>query len=174
MLETNGFGIVWLSQGVGNEKHFLSQMKTRLIDCFKQGWNEKMRLSEHCNTFYSFKSFITPELFLNDSSFGRSLRNVLIKFRLGVSKLNCHRYKFYKNKELLNCPFCINKLENEFHVLFECGSYSSIRSILPQNIIVAHNEASMYRLLSENFYHKCTAIYLLQMFKLRDTLICRE
>ena len=71
LLCSNGFGIVWLCNGVGNEKHFLSTLKVRLIDCFKQSWNDKIRNSEHFQTFYSYKSFILPELYLNDDSFGR-------------------------------------------------------------------------------------------------------
>ena len=65
----NGFGVVWLNQQVGNEKRFLQSLKTRLVDCFKQGWNAKMSVSDNFQCFYSFKSQIAPELFLNDQTF---------------------------------------------------------------------------------------------------------
>ena len=131
-------------------------MKLRLRDCFRQNWNDKMNNSENFRTFYSFKSFITPELFLNDNSFGRQLRNILIKFRLGVSKINCHRYKF-----------CICKNENEYHVLYECSVYSDIRCMLSSNL----NVTPMNVLLSESMNHACVARYLLLMFKRREELI---
>ena len=167
LLEVNGFGIVWLSKGVGNEKVFIKEMKLRLKDCFRQNWNDKMNNSENFRTFYSFKSFITPELFLNDISFGRQLRNILIKFRLGVSKINCHRYKFHSNKTLLRCPFCSCKNENEYHVLYECSVYSDIRCMLSSNL----NVTPMNVLLSESMNHACVARYLLLMFKRREELI---
>ena len=39
LLEYNGFGIVWFFNGVGNEPQFLSELRQRLIDCYKQGWH---------------------------------------------------------------------------------------------------------------------------------------
>ena len=78
--------------------------------------------------FYSsFKSQIQPERFLNNKCSGRSLRNALIKLRLGVCQINCHRYKFSPNKTLLNCPFCTTVEENEFHILFVCPIYEDLR-----------------------------------------------
>ena len=139
-------------------------MKTRLSDCFRQHWNEKISNSDNFSTFYSFKSFITPELYLNDNNFGRALRNIYVKFRLGVSKINCHRYKFYKNKSLLKCPFCSCENESEYHVLYECCVYSDLRVLLP----VQFREMEMKKLLCENMYGKYVARYLLNMFKRRD------
>ena len=167
LLEVNGFGIVWLSKGVGCEKTFLKEFKLRLIDCFHQNWHEKISSSENFKTFYSFKSLITPELFLNDNNFGRALRNIYIKFRLGVSKINCHRYKFHKNKTLLKCPFCNCENENEYHVLYECNTYSDLRVLLPSQ----YNEIPMCRILSQNRYNEMVARFLLKMFQRRDVLL---
>ena len=168
LLEVNGFGIVWLSKGVGCEKTFLKEFKSRLTICFHQNWHEKISSSENLKTFYSFKSFITPELFiLNDNNFGRALRNIYIKFRLGVSKINCHRYKFNKNETLLKCPFCTGENENEYHVLYECNVYADLRVMLPFQF----NEIPMYRMLSQNRNDAMVARYLLKMFQRRDELM---
>ena len=153
LLMTNGFGIVWLHKGVGNEKVFLQSMKTRLIDNFKQNWNAKMSVSDNFKCFYSYKSHIVPELFLNDGSFGVTYRNALIKFRLGVSKIYGHRYKFHKNKTMLKCPFCKNADEDEFHVLFIWPIYEETRlNIMPNNLLCERNVYSMCRLMSEDMY----------------------
>ena len=64
VLESNGFGIVWLFKGVGNESLFLNDFKIRLIDCYKQSWHAKISTSENFSTFYSFKSVILKESFL--------------------------------------------------------------------------------------------------------------
>ena len=158
--------------GVGNEKHFLSTLKVRLIDCFKQGWDEKIRNSEHFQTFYSYKSFILPELYLNDDSFGRRYRNILAKFRLGVSQIHGHRYRFYKhNKLLLKCPLCENPIEDEFHVLFECYAYVDLRnSILPQNLVNIRNIHSLYHIMSDSVHQRNVAKYLLYLFDRRNVL----
>ena len=91
----------------------------------------------------------------------------LIKFILGLSKINCHRYKFHSNKTLLRCPFCSCKNENEYHVLYECSVYSDIRCMLSSNL----NVTPMNVLLSESMNHACVARYLLLMFKRREELI---
>ena len=133
-----------------------------------------MRNSEHFQTFYSYKSLISPELYLNDDSFGRKYRNILIKFRLGVSQIHGHRYKFYKyNRLLLKCPLCENPTEDEFHVLFECYAYVDLRnSILPQNLVNIRNTHSMCNIMNDNVYQRNVAKYLLYYkFAKRSELI---
>ena len=130
-----------------------------------------MRNSEHFQSFYSYKSFISPELYLNDDSFGRKYRNILAKFRLGVSQIHGHRYRFYKhNKILLKCPLCENPIEDEFHVLFVCYAYADLRkSFLPNNIMNIINMHSMYTIM--NVYHRNVAKYLLLMFDRRSEIM---
>ena len=78
LLETNGFGIVWLFKGVGSELLFIKAFKQRLIDCYKQSWHDKLNSSEHFKTFFSFKSIIMKESFLSDINFNKSFRNVVV------------------------------------------------------------------------------------------------
>ena len=42
VLLTNGFGFVWMMQGVGNSSLFLKEFKDRLICCYKQNWHAKL------------------------------------------------------------------------------------------------------------------------------------
>ena len=167
VLESNGFGIVWLFKGVGNESLFLNDFKIRLIDCYKQSWHAKISTSENFSTFYSFKSLILKETFLCDDSLNKALRNVLIRFRLGVSQINSHRYKFYQNKNLLSCPVCKATTENEFHVIFECHAYNDLRKKLPMSIISNKSVQSMIYLFKSNEHRICLARYLLDMFSRR-------
>ena len=147
---------------------------SRLVDIFKQSWDEKMRNSEHFQTFYSFKSLISPELYLNDDSFGRKYRNILTKFRLGVSQIHGHRYRFYKhNKLLLKCPLCENPIEDEFHVIFVCHNYTDLRkSILPKNVINIRNIHSLNTIMTD--YHRNLAKYLLFMFERRNEIMLQR
>ena len=86
LLCTYGFGIVWMCEDDGNEKLFVRQMKKCLIDCYKEHWH-----TETCNNQHMmFDSLLSPKSnlsVLNNMCFVRSLRNALIKLRLGVSQI---------------------------------------------------------------------------------------
>ena len=58
----NGFGFLWMCE---NENYVLTELKSRLTDIFIQTWNMKMSNNVHCEIYYSFKSMITPELYLS-------------------------------------------------------------------------------------------------------------
>ena len=111
------------------------------------------------------------ESFLSDINFNKSLRNVVVRFRLGVSRLNCHRYRFYSNKNLLKCPVCKANEENEFHVLFECFAYEDLRCKLPTSIVSSKTNRSMITLLSSSEYYLCLAKFLLDMFERRNDYV---
>ena len=168
ILEQNGFGIVWLFKGVGNKLLFLNEFKLRLIDCYKQSWHAKISSSDHFSVFYSFKSIIMKESFLSDNNFDRHFRNILVRFRLGVSKINCHRYKFYTNPNLLKCPVCNATRESEYHVIFECNGYKDIRKKLPANIVDKRSVESLSKLFNSKEYNKCLAKFLFEMFQRRN------
>ena len=102
------------------------------------------------------------------SNFGRSLRTVLIRFRLGVSAINQHRYKFYSNKNLLKCPACNAVVENEFHVLFECVAYNDLRQKLPKKILDNKTTQSMLQLLNNVDYNISVSRFLVDMFIRRN------
>ena len=116
-----------MCENVSDENYVLTELKSRLTDIFIQTWNMKMSNNVHCEIYYSFKSMITPELYLSSKFYDTNLRISLTRFRCGVSHLNAHRYRFYTNLNLKNCPFCPDKIENEMHVLFFCKAYTTIR-----------------------------------------------
>ena len=146
-----GFGIVWMCKKVGSEKLFVRQMKERLIDCYKQHWHTEICNNQHMVFYSSFMSQIQPERSLNNKCFERSLRNALIKLRLGVSQINCHRYKFSPNKTLLNCPFCATEEENEFHILFVCPIYEDLRlNTIPSKFMSKRNKNTLSILIASS------------------------
>eukprot|EP00745_Piridium_sociabile_P027419 TRINITY_DN4419_c0_g1_i3.p2 TRINITY_DN4419_c0_g1~~TRINITY_DN4419_c0_g1_i3.p2 ORF type:complete len:170 (-),score=9.74 TRINITY_DN4419_c0_g1_i3:83-592(-) len=53
VLSENGFGIVWMSQGVGYEHGFVSEFKDRLISCYKQNWHFDMENNVKYKWFHS-------------------------------------------------------------------------------------------------------------------------
>ncbi len=55
ILNENGFGIVWLCQGVGYEERFVAEFKDRIMSCYKQNWHSDIEGNEKYKWFYTFK-----------------------------------------------------------------------------------------------------------------------
>ena len=124
LLNTNGFGHVWLAQGVGNKKLFLGELKQRLIDCFRQSWSSKLSESNRFSLYCTFKSSFGLEKYF-ESVTSNYVRTMYIRFRLGVSELKSNRYR-YSPEASKKCPFCDND-EDEVHFLFHCTLYADLR-----------------------------------------------
>ena len=123
-----GFGIVWESQGVGDEKVFLQCFNQRLKDCYFQNWHESL----HSHTFYSHYSSIMSSI--GPHPYVSELKNfynrrLFARFRFGMTEIKGRSLDF---KQLGNaykkCMFCANDIENEFHMLLVCPKYSDIRT----------------------------------------------
>ena len=128
LLSTLGFYEVWLNQGVGNKKVFLSEVKVRLHDNFVQNWNTRINESSRAN-FYSIFSKLEHQLYLEVVK--------VKKYRIAMSKLrvSSHRLEIEvgrwsrPNRTPLDERKCFRcqKLEDEFHFLFECELYSDLK-----------------------------------------------
>ena len=57
LLLSLGFYEVWLNQGVGNYKSFLSLLKQRLTDTFIQNWLARLGESTHADFYKTFARF---------------------------------------------------------------------------------------------------------------------
>ena len=168
----NGFGFLWMCENVSNENYVLTELKSRLTDIFIQTWNMKMSNNVHCEIYYSFKSMITPELYLSSKFYDTNLRNSLTRFRCGVSRLNSHRYRFYTDLSLKNCPFCPEKIENEMHVLFFCKAYTFIRKkFIDEKFLQKANLHTFSILISNERYQYKLSKYLFAMFTKRRQLL---
>ena len=168
----NGFGIAWLCQNVDNENAVLRDLKIRLTDIFFQNWNSKISNNENYVFYHSFKSFITPESYLNSQKIDITSRTCLTRLRCGVSKLNAHRYRYYNDESLMNCPFCENHIENEIHSIFFCPYYSNLRSkFLDKKFLENRNLNTLAILISNEHYQIQLSKYLKAMFSARKRMI---
>ena len=128
LLYTNGFGHVWLSQGVGNKTVFLKEFKQRLSDCAKQNWSSKLTDSDRFTIYCSFKSSLEREKYF-DVVTSHYIRNMYTKFRLNISDLNCNKYRYQiQFSDLKACHYCPEAQENEMHFLFSCPLYNDLRT----------------------------------------------
>lgn len=172
VLCSNGFGVVWLFGEIGDKNKFFSNLKQTLIDNFIQNWNSKLNSDIHCTFYFGLKPVIETELYLRNHNLKLHLRNILVKFRLGVTEIYCHRYKFATNDILKQCPFCIRyHLENEIHLLFYCPLYDKFRlkyfNNLDNNLIMNQNT------VHDLFVHKWYIVskYLYECFAYRKQIL---
>ena len=123
----NGFGEVWLNQGVGRVDSFIKTFRQRLIDSNWQRWNDHIQNSDRFSVYRSFSQthHIKPYLSIN---MDRYLLRTTARFRLGVSSLATHfyRYKAFTNNDML-CPLCKLGKEDELHFVLYCPLLDKIR-----------------------------------------------
>ena len=108
-----GFGIVWLSQGVGNECQFINEFKDRLICSFKQNWHSDMENKEKCSWFFSFKDVFQTEKYLSVVT-DKWQRTNYARFRLRTLGFNANKNWFQPGTSTVYpCSLCGNNDDNE-------------------------------------------------------------
>ena len=120
-----GFEEIWRQQTVDNETSFLQELKERLICRFEDCWKTQLLTKERFHLYKMFKFNHNLEHYLYDLD-KPIFRNVYIRFRLGVSELYVHRFRYSEPTSLL-CPSCNESEEDEFHFLFACPAYEDLR-----------------------------------------------
>ena len=168
----NGFGFVWLQQGVGDVNNFLKVLKQRLVDCRWQNLNEHLHES---NRFFIYRGFCGQQpilpMYLN-MDLNRHFIYILTKFRFGISELKVHfyRYRLHCHKDLI-CPLCKVGIEDEIHFLLVCPFYRKLRgkfispkfhnapSIFHYNILMASVNVNIV---------KNVCLFLYSAFKMRE------
>ena len=137
VLETLGFGHVWLSQGVGDVNMFLAVFKRRLTDNFIQDWNEDIEKSSRANTYrfladFSFKCYL-------DFVTVRKFRYAFTRLRVASHRLEIEAGRWHKPNKIpvedRKCFIC-NRLENEYHFILECPLYEEIRKNIYQTLFL--------------------------------------
>ena len=159
-----------MSQSVGCEKSFLVQLKERLKDCYLQEWNvyfrERVNENLNCNFFNIFQ----PEKYLSNCII-KPYRDILAKFRLKVSQLYCHRYKFTPSVDK-TCPLCLSADETEIHFVLNCAKLEGLRkTVLPQHVLTNRNHQTLNILSSNECISFVFAKYLFHAMKLRTDIL---
>ena len=86
LLFRNGYGYVWLNQGVGNEELFLHDFKKRLIDCSLQEWTAELNSNSRLSEYKLFKINFDAEYYLSCVK--------TRKYRIALCKLRCSSHNF--------------------------------------------------------------------------------
>ena len=173
-LYENGFGNVWMSQSVGDEKSFVRIFRQRLVDCRWQNWEWHLDTSERFQIYrtYSSSHFMKKYLSLN---IDKHLRFVLTRFRFGISNIHVHafRYQNVSNADML-CPLCAGSTEDEIHFVLQCPVLGDIRKkFIPRKYYTRPCLFKLSLLMSsekENIVRN-VAIYLYRAFQLRENIL---
>jgi hypothetical protein len=123
-----GFNEIWLSQTVGDHVLFLSILKQRLCDTFIQNWNARLTDSSRAIFYRNFNTFGFKQ-YLNIINIPK-YRYALTRLRVASHRLQIEVGRWHRPVSVpineRKCLYC-QKLEDEFHFLFECNLYNNIR-----------------------------------------------
>ena len=121
-----GYGFAWLNQGVALEQHFIAQLKQRFIDVYSQEWLANLRGSTRFDMYILFKTSIKYETYLVFVRV-KCFRDALIRLTLGITELKTHKNIHISQVADNNCPFCKVVEKNEYHFLYHCEKYETVR-----------------------------------------------
>ena len=128
LLISLGFYEVWMQQGVGYYRRFISLLKQRVTDTFIQNWGARLGDSSRANFYKSFAVFqLQPYLDkVNINKFSQAFS----RLRMSSHRLEIESGRWVKPNAVpfdeRKCVVC-QKLEDEYHFVLECSLYSELR-----------------------------------------------
>ena len=168
----NGFGHVWVNQGVENINVFVRIFRQRLIDCRWQAWNAHIQGSERFNMYKMFNTLHEIPVYVR-FPLCRQFKFIMSKFRFGISDLAVHRFRYNTNVCNYICPLCNEEVETEVHFVLCCPVLSDIRNVFIP--LKYYRNPCLFRLIlllsspSEEVIRKL-AVFLYKAFKRRSIL----
>jgi hypothetical protein len=168
-----GLGYAWENQGVGDENVFMHTLRQRLIDSRWQTWNSHVQISERFTMYRAYTSdhSVKNYLLLDMES---HMRRILTKFRLGISDIKVHKYRYNKVHDSdLICPLCNEAIEDEVHFVLKCPALLDLRLKFIHKRYLAY--PCLFRLCllmaaNDNNTIRNFALFLHRAFRLRETL----
>ena len=103
------------------------------------------------------------------------LKRIMAKFRLGVSDIKVHkfRYKAHAENDLI-CPLCNESVENEVHFVLCCPALDEVRQkYIPVKYTRQRNSFRLCLLLASS-HHEVVhnlALYLCKALKVRNIMM---
>jgi hypothetical protein len=172
-LVTNGFGDVWIAQGVGNLDMFINIFKQRICDISKQTWFSNIVN----NTMYcSYKFTLEPEVYLSEVAWRRH-RVAFARLRTGSNHLGVNRLRGQVPRNDRLCKYCtnINKhhVEDEYHFIMECPLYREVRTEFLSdivNVVNIHRFSEIMSSCKQSIIRKL-AVYTYHAFKLHKNFM---
>ena len=130
LLMNCGFADVWYNQGVGNISLFVSLFKIRIKDINFQEWHTRLENSTRASFYRVYKTTINLSPYL-ELVYVKSHREALCRLLTSSHILHVESGRWNRNptlpRERRYCYNCIDKIEDEFHFVFECTIYNLLR-----------------------------------------------
>ncbi|MEW8546023.1 MAG: reverse transcriptase family protein [Candidatus Thiodiazotropha sp.] len=153
---------------ITNYRLIKNRVKEFVFDKFKSDWlhdinRENARYGNGRNklrTYRQYKQEFQSETYLK-CSMSRAHRSAYAKFRCGVAPIRIETGRYERlNYNDRTCFYCIDKVENEEHVLLDCPQYASLRESLFVNL-----SAEFPNIMSFSNVEKLSAIFSCQSFQ---------
>ena len=124
-----GLGYYWDNQYVINAKCFISQVKTRLFNIFKQHCISQLESSNKCILYRQLVTMFDLQYYLRKGNILTKHKHTLCKFRISAHNLNIERGRYHNvPRHERKCQLCnMNDIEDEYHFIFICPLYYDIR-----------------------------------------------
>jgi hypothetical protein len=132
LLLTNGFGEVWINQGVSDPLVFVKLFKQRSLDSFKQNWHSQLNSCSKTRFYSAVKSIHGHSPYL-DKVTAQSHRIALTRLLTCGHNLHIESGRWTRPvtpQEQRYCQHCPHKLEDEYHFVIECHRYENNRKHL--------------------------------------------
>ena len=132
LLQEHGYGMVWLNQGVEDNRHFIVEFEQRLKDSFIQKWYQEKETNNKLRYYNMFKTEFKQELYIS-LNIPRKYITSCARYRMASHKLEVeigrHHNVVYSDRLCRLCGRNKNKtvVECEYHFLFECDLYEPLR-----------------------------------------------
>ena len=112
----------------------LDQVGSKLKSVQEEVWQAAIQVKPKLRTYTKFKENLVCENCILEIG-PKYRRSILSQFRCGILPLHIETGR-YRNvpAEDRNCTFCPQDIENEFHFMCICPSYSDIRKTLFTNV----------------------------------------
>ena len=152
LLFSNGFGHVWISQGVGNEELFLKVMVLQMTDIARQTWSNEISASSELSTCKEFKTLLNQEKYLQVIN-NYFIHKQLTRFRISNHQLLIEEGR-HRGIDLVDrrCKFCgMNCVENEIHFLLVCPLYHNLRLkyiLIPEHLGFYQSYSNFIKIMS--------------------------
>ena len=102
----------------------------------------------------------------------KRFRDVVVRLRLGVSELACHRHRYNNNELSRICPVCHLENEDTVHFLFHCTLYDQIRAdIIPIELCQGNADTNFTKIFNEPELTLLLARFVTEAMKLRETFL---
>ena len=130
-----GYGHIWLSQSVGDEKLFLCQLRQRLQDVSMQEWYARINESSRASLYKHAFDVFGYKLYLDIVSIEK-FRFSLTRLRTSSHRLCIEAGRWAKSNPIVlenrKCFQC-DDIEDEYHFVLVCPVYRELRrQFIPQ------------------------------------------